>query len=191
MKRNVIAFALLASFAAGSVQAAQMGQSIATWSATAKKDTTSTLVVTPLGSLTFQYADGVKGFNTQKGLFDVAIEGDATATAFKLSSRLISNTLTQLDGSGSTLNVAVHYMGEEVKQNADTVMVDTTSNKNGGLSILATDFSKTGRVTAQDAFTFSIANGTTDGTTAATDMSQLPEGIWSGDISVQFDATWS
>ncbi len=59
----------------------------------------------PLGSPAFQYAEGIKGFNSQKGLFDVAIEGDATATAFKLTSRLITNTLTQLDTSGSTLNV--------------------------------------------------------------------------------------
>ena len=190
MNRNVLALALIASFAAGSVQAAQLGQSIATWSATAKKDTTSTLVVTPLGSLTFQYADGIKGFNTQKGLFDVAIEGDTTATAFKLTSRLISNKLTQLDGSGSTLNVAVSYMGEDIKQNADTVMVDTATNKNGGLGLLATDFKKGSRVTAQDAFTFSIASGTTNGTAAAADLSQLPEGIWSGDVSVQFDAIW-
>ncbi|STF33110.1 cryptic Mat fimbrillin [Escherichia coli] len=51
--------------------------------------------MTPLGSLAFQYAEGIKGFNSQKGLFDVAIEGDSTATAFKLTSRLITNTLTQ------------------------------------------------------------------------------------------------
>lgn len=49
--------------------------------------------MTPLGSLAFQYAEGIKGFNSQKGLFDVAIEGDSTATAFKLTSRLITNTL--------------------------------------------------------------------------------------------------
>lgn len=36
-------------------------QAMATWSATAKKDTTSKLVVTPLGSLAFQYAEGVNG----------------------------------------------------------------------------------------------------------------------------------
>ncbi|WP_251277096.1 common pilus major fimbrillin subunit EcpA, partial [Enterobacter hormaechei] len=45
--------------------------------------------------------------------------------------------------------------------------------------------------TAQDGFTFSIISGTTDGTTAVTDYSTLPEGIWSGDVSVQFDATWT
>ena len=67
--------------------------------------------MTPLGSLAFQYAEGIKGFNSQKGLFDVAIEGDSTATAFKLTSRLITNTLTQLDTSGSTLNVGVDYNG--------------------------------------------------------------------------------
>ena len=31
----------------------------------------------------------------------------------------------------------------------------------------------------------------TNGTTAVTDYSTLPEGIWSGDVSVQFDATWT
>ena len=65
-------------------------QALATWSATAKKDTTSKLVVTPIGSLAFNYAEGIKGFNSQKGLFDVTVEGDTTATAFKLSSRAIS-----------------------------------------------------------------------------------------------------
>ncbi len=48
-----------------------------------------------------------------------------------------------------------------------------------------------GRATAQDGFNFSIISGTTDGTAAVTDYSTLPEGIWSGDVSVQFDATWT
>ncbi|HCL6650288.1 TPA: fimbrial protein, partial [Raoultella ornithinolytica] len=30
-----------------------------------------------------------------------------------------------------------------------------------------------------------------DGTNAVNDYSTLPEGIWSGDVSVQFDATWT
>ena len=80
------------------------------------KDTTSKLVVTRLGSLAFQYAEGIKGFNSQKGLFDVAIEGDTTATSFKLTSRLITNTLTQLDTSGSTLSVGVDYNGVVVEK---------------------------------------------------------------------------
>ena len=36
-----------------------------------------------------------------------------------------------------------------------------------------------------------LIEGTTNGTTAVTDYSTLPEGIWSGDVSVQFDATWT
>ncbi|STP21766.1 fimbrillin [Escherichia coli] len=85
MKKKVLAIALVTVFTGtGVAQAADVtAQAVATWSATAKKDTTSKLVVTPLGSLAFQYAEGIKGFNSQKGLFDVAIEGDSTATAFK------------------------------------------------------------------------------------------------------------
>ena len=46
----------------------------------------------------------------------MAIEGDTTATAFKLTSRLITNTLTQLDTSGSTLSVGVDYNGAAVEK---------------------------------------------------------------------------
>ncbi len=92
MKKMTLALAIVSAFAAVSTaQAADVtAQALATWSATAKKDTTSKLVVTPIGSLAFNYAEGIKGFNSQKGLFDVTVEGDTTATAFKLSSRAIS-----------------------------------------------------------------------------------------------------
>ena len=134
MKKKVLAIALVTVFTGmGVAQAADVtAQAVATWSATAKKDTTSELVVTPLGSLAFQYAEGIKGFNSQKGLFDVAIEGDSTATAFKLTSRLITNTLTQLDTSGSTLNVGVDYNGAAVEKTGDTVMIDTANGVLGG-----------------------------------------------------------
>lgn len=120
----------------------------------------------------------------------MAIEGDSTATAFKLTSRLITNTLTQLDTSGSTLNVGVDYNGAAVEKTGDTVMIDTANGVLGGnLSPLANGYNASNRTTAQDGFTFSIISGTTNGTTAVTDYSTLPEGIWSGDVSVQFDAT--
>ncbi|WP_342321214.1 common pilus major fimbrillin subunit EcpA [Kosakonia sp. BYX6] len=192
MKRNLLILALITSFGMGVTQAADITASaVATWAATAKKDTTSKLIVTPLGSLSFQYAEGVRGFNTQKGLFDVAIEGETSATSFKLTSRLVSSTLTQLDGSGSTLEVGVNYMGEAVGKASDLVMIDTANGKNVGLGALANNYAQSGRVTAQDAFTFSVVNATTDGSTPAKDLSVLPEGIWSGDVSVQFDATWT
>ncbi|MFS6933775.1 common pilus major fimbrillin subunit EcpA [Klebsiella oxytoca] len=197
MKFKVLAIALTAAMGMGVAQAADVtAQAVATWSATAKKDTTSKLVVTPLGSLSFEYAEGINGFNTQKGLFDVAIEGDASTTnpvtAFKLTSQLVTNTLTQLDTSGSTLSVGVAYNGESVEKGAATVMIDTANGILGGnLSALSNGYNTAGRTTAQDAFTFSIISGTEDGTTAVSDFSALPEGIWSGDVSVQFDATWT
>lgn len=177
-EKKVLAIALVTVFTGtGVAQAADVtAQAVATWSATAKKDTTSKLVVTPLGSLAFQYAEGIKGFNSQKGLFDVAIEGDSTATAFKLTSRLITNTLTQLDTSGSTLNVGVDYNGATVEKTGDTVMIDTANGVLGGnLSPLANGYNASNRTTAQDGFTFSIISGTTNGTTAVTDYSTLPE----------------
>lgn len=74
----------------------------------------------------------------------------------------------------------------------DTVLIDTANGVFGGnLSALSNGYNQTGRTTAQDAFTFAIIRGTSDGTTPVADYSMLPEGIWSGDVSVQFDATWT
>ncbi|MGG8006757.1 fimbrial protein [Klebsiella aerogenes] len=192
MNKRILVLAILASLSGvGVAQAADVtAQALATWKATAKKDTTSKLVVTPLGSLDFQYSQGIKGFNTQKGLFDVSIQGETAATAFKLTSKLVTNTLTQLDTSGSTLLVGVKYNGVDVTKDGNTPMIDTAAGIMGGnLSALSTGF-KTA-ATAQDGFTFSIIGGTSNGTLAVTDYSTLPDGIWSGDVSVQFDATWT
>ncbi|CAI0929187.1 Meningitis associated and temperature regulated protein B [Serratia quinivorans] len=194
MNKITLALAIISAFAAvNTAQAADVtAQALATWSATAKKDTTSKLVVTPIGSLSFNYAEGIKGFNSQKGLFDVTVEGDATATAFKLTSKLVSNTLTQLDTSGSTLNVGVNYNGAAVEKTAETTMIDTSAGILGGnLSALSNAYNKAVRTSAQDQFTFTIIGATSDGTTAVTDFSTLPEGIWSGDVSVEFNATWT
>ncbi len=123
----------------------------------------------------------------------MAIEGDSTATALKLTSRLIARHITPLDTSGSTLNVGRHYNGAAVEKTGDTVMIDTANGILGGnLSPLANGYNASNRTTAQDGFTFTIMAGTANGTTAVTDCGTLlPEGIWSGDVSVQFDATWT
>ena len=134
MKKKVLAIALVTVFTGmGVAQAADVtAQAVATWSATAKKDTT------------------IK------------------------------------------LNVGVDYNGAAVEKTGDTVMIDTANGVLGGnLSPLANGYNASNRTTAQDGFTFSIISGTTNGTTAVTDYSTLPEGIWSGDVSVQFDATWT
>ncbi|MCW9445983.1 common pilus major fimbrillin subunit EcpA [Klebsiella oxytoca] len=193
MKYQAIVFALTAALGISAAQAAEVtAQSVATWQATAKKDTTSKLVVTPIGSLSFQYAEGIDGFNTQNGLFDVAITGETTATAFKLTSRLVTNTLTQLDTSGSTLNVGVTYYGEEVNKTTPLTMIDTSAKTLGGnLSPVSAGYKLGTRSTAQDAFTFSIIGGTTDGSSAVTNYKDLPDGLWTGDVSVEFNATWT
>ncbi|WP_374222597.1 common pilus major fimbrillin subunit EcpA, partial [Escherichia coli] len=43
----------------------------------------------PLVLLAFPYADGIPGFNSQQGLFAVAIAGASTAPSFTLPSRLL------------------------------------------------------------------------------------------------------
>ena len=45
------------------------------------------------------------------------------------------------------------------------------------------------RVSDQSSFKFSIASATSDGSTAVTDYSALPDGYWTGDVKVQFNAT--
>ncbi|MEY0544871.1 common pilus major fimbrillin subunit EcpA, partial [Providencia rettgeri] len=66
---------IAASFATAANADTRTAQATATWQATAIKDTTSMLVVTPLRSLTFNYAEGQKSFNQQNGAFDIAIQG--------------------------------------------------------------------------------------------------------------------
>ena len=90
------------------------------------------------------------------------------------------------------IRVEFYSNGAAVEKTGDTVMIDTANGVLGGnLSPLANGYNASNRTTAQDGFTFSIISGTTNGTTAVTDYSTLPEGIWSGDVSVQFDATWT
>lgn len=73
--------------------------------------------------------------------------------------------------------MGVDYNGAAVEKTGDTVMIDTANNIMGGnLSALANGYNASGRTTAQDGFTFSIISGTTNGTTAVTDYSTLPEG---------------
>lgn len=107
MKKLLLVASLVSVFAAANAMADVTASATASWDATATKDTTSLLVVTPLNSLTFQYAEGLNGFNTQDGAFDVTIQGQESATDFELTAQVISNTLTNASGDASTLNVGV------------------------------------------------------------------------------------
>ncbi len=153
----------------------------------------SELVVTPLDSLSFQYAEGIKGFNTVSGLFDVAIQGDDSATDFTLKAKKLSGTLNHLSG-GSTVDVGVFWMGQPVTANAYTTLIDTAAGNTGGdLSPLASSFNVGNatdlqRHTAQGSFTFNIESATANGVAAAFDT--LPDGMWTGEVNVEFVANW-
>ena len=192
MKKTLIALTVAGLGFAAAAQAAivESVPAVATWKATAKKDTESALVVTPLDSLSFQYAEGIKGFNTVNGLFDVAIKGDASATDFTLKAKKLSGTLNHLSG-GSTVDVGVLWQGVPVSTTAYTTLIDTAAGITGGnLSPLASSFmDDTQRSTAQGSFTFNIESATVNGTEAA--FETLPDGLWSGEVNVEFVASWS
>lgn len=171
---------------------AKEATAVASWSATATKDTQSDLVVTPLGSLAFDYASGVDGFNNQKGLFDVTIQGHVDATDFTLKAQKVSGTLNHLSNP-STLDVGVSWNGQRLTQASQTTIIDTSAGIDGlNLSALASSYKIDQRTSAQESFTFDIEDATTNGTTSvAGDYSQLPDGIWSGDVKVRFIANWT
>ncbi|OOQ56172.1 fimbrial protein [Proteus mirabilis] len=180
---------IAASFATAANADTRVAQATATWQATAIKDTTSMLVVTPLKSLTFNYAEGQKSFNQQNGAFDIAIQGQSGATDFKLSSKLIANTLARTTDD-STLTVGVKWNGEDLSKTTDVVLIDTSKGLTSGLDNLAADgiYNGSERATDRGEFTFVIAGAQAAGATA--DFKSLADGVWDGDVKVQFTATW-
>lgn len=185
----VLSTIIAASFATVANAETRTAQATATWQATAIKDTTSMLVVTPLKSLTFNYAEGQKNFNQQNGAFDIAIQGQSGATDFKLASKIISNTLARTTDD-SKLTVGVKWNGEDLNKNTDTVLIDTSAGLTSGLDNLAADgiYNGTERATDRGEFTFVIASAELAG--SPTDFKALPDGVWDGDVKVQFTATW-
>ncbi|HCD6511600.1 TPA: fimbrial protein, partial [Klebsiella pneumoniae] len=163
----------------------------ASWDASATKDTTSALVVTPLKSLNFQYAEGIKAFNSQKGAFDITIQGQSGATDFTLTSQIVSNTLSRTTDA-STLAVGVNWNGNALNKSTPVTMIDTSNNISAGLDALAvaTAFAGADRVSTQGNFDFTIDSATSDGSTAA-EFKDLTDGYWSGDVRVQFNAVWT
>ena len=189
MKKALIAV-MLASAGIPFAYAATEATATATWKATAKKDSTSALVVTPLHNLAFQYAEGINAFNDVDGLFDVTIKGDASATDFTLKAKQLSGTLTHAS-MPSTLSVGALWQGKPLNPTSYISLIDTTAGDTGGnLSSLAAGFKEDTKLsTAQDAMQFKVLSATFNGTSAQFDT--LPDGLWSGDVKVEFVANWS
>ena len=191
MKKILLVSAVAAAVVSINAMADITASATASWDASATKDTTSALVVTPLKSLTFQYAEGIKAFNNQKGAFDITVEGQSGATDFTLTSQIVSNTLSRTTDA-STLDVGVNWNGTALNKTTPVTMIDTANNISAGLDVLAvsTAYAGSERVSTQGNFDFSIDSATSDGSTQ-TEFSELTDGYWSGDVRVQFTAVWT
>lgn len=178
------------SFCSFGVLADVTASATASWDASATKDTTSSLVVTPLKSLSFQYAEGTGAFNTQSGAFDITIQGQSGATDFTLTSQLVNNTLSRTTDD-STLSVGVDWNGTALTKTTPVTMIDTSTNVSAGLDALAvsTAYAGSDRTSTQGAFNFSIESATSGGETVA--FKDLDDGYWDGEVRVQFTATWT
>lgn len=187
MKKILLAASLVSMFVAANVMADVTATATASWDATAIKDTKSMLVVTALNSLNFQYAEGLKGFNSQDGAFDVTIQGQEKANDFELKAKIVNNILTNVSDDPSTLNVGVAWNGKALSSSTDTLLVNTTTTS--GLENLINGFNSKDRVSDRSNFKFTIVSATKNGTEEIK-FSDLPDGYWHGDVKVQFNATW-
>ncbi len=188
MKKLILAAAILASFGVANAADLKTASATASWDATVTKDTKTQLVVTPMGSINLKYAAGLKAFNTQDGLFDVAVRAVPTATDFKLTAQLGNNTLNNVVATEKTkLDIGVRWKGVDLTKTAPTVLVDTKAGPKTAFqkitSALATETAD------QDSFNFYVSAAKNDTTTVAFDA--LPDGIWNGQVQVNFDAVWS
>lgn len=161
----------------------------ASWQVSAKKDTTSSLVVTAMEPVELQYDEGSESFNTKNAIFGVTIAGQSGATDFELKSRISKNTLKRLNHP-STLDVGVAWNGEKLNKTTDITLIDTSKNINAGLESLANGYAGPGRVSAENSFKFSIDSATSDGA-ATSDLKDLPDGTWDGEVVVLFSANWT
>ena len=129
-KLNAIVLGSLLSVSALSAVNAAETTASATWQATATKDSESDLVVTPTRALNFVYSANTKSFNTDTGLFDVAIRGDhSTATSFKLEAILddSNNTLFSVGGEATKLKVGARWGGNDLGSIGGTVGAKSTA----------------------------------------------------------------
>ena len=171
-KLNAIVLGSLLSLSALSVAHAAETTASATWQASATKDSDSDLVVTPTRALNFVYSANTKAFNTDTGLFDVAIRGDhSSATSFKLEAIVddSDNTLFSVGGEATKLKVGARFGGTDLgsiggtvgtKSTAWTTLVDSSNNTgvSSGLWNLTTSAGATANteVTGQDKFVFYV-----------------------------------
>lgn len=180
--------------------------STVTWQTSAKKTSTASLAVEVAndGEIEFYFDPDTNKFDTTDSIFNVAITGDGSATAFKLVATLGDNTLTHTSGASvSTLKVGMLYnLYDDVTPTAGTsfTLLDSTVQKSVMRDAMRTLINTTtahpvskyklqGKSTASDVFLFNIVSGTSNGVTVP--IQNLPNGDWSGSVTVNLVATWT
>lgn len=187
MKKLSVAIVVASLMSASTAFADTVATHVANWDATAIKKSKANLIVTPTNSLRFDYDVMNEGFNNQDGFFSVTIEGDATATDFMLEAKTVSNTL---NGNGSTLEVTPQWNGVNITKDAYTLLMGnngSATETGGGLSSLG--WKATGASSAYESFNFIVAKATQAG--VDTPFVDLNDGLWNGDVKVEFKATWN
>ncbi|WP_139850534.1 common pilus major fimbrillin subunit EcpA [Acinetobacter pullicarnis] len=181
---------LVAALAAFSVQSfAKEVEATATWQASAKKDTTTTLVVTASNALHFDYQGSTEAFSDAKGNFDVSIDGLKGATEFKLTTEVLSDQLTRGTDT-SALTVGVDFNGQPLAKGTPFTLLDTSANINGGLTNIMNGYNVDGtRASDRSSFIFKVASAADS--TGNVAFSKLPDGYWDGQVAVRFLATWT
>ena len=161
---------------------------VAKWDAQAVKDTSSALVVTPLSTLDFNYAAGVKKFNTVTGAYDISLANPREATDLKITAKILQNTLSR-NIDQSTLTVGAQWNGRKLSNQTALVLLDSSQNIKGELNTVLKRDGDAERTSAQDRFIFNIDSATSDGTNK-TNVDDLGDGSWAGKVAVLFTASW-
>ncbi|WP_455426023.1 common pilus major fimbrillin subunit EcpA [Dryocola sp. LX212] len=193
--KNIARIAVLTALALSTVSAfaaETVANDSASWNVTATKDSSAKLVVTPRGSIDFQYAkstDGTTGnFNQAQALFDVTVDNTGmNATAFKLETRANAQKSVQ-DASGASMDVILSANGTALEQDTWTTLNDETNTFHGleTLTGLSDGIEKGSSYFEARLGNFADATGA-----SVTDASLMPDGIYSGVVTAEFKATWT
>lgn len=193
--KNIVRIAVFTAIAlstASAFAADTTANDSASWNVTATKDSTAKLVITPRGSIDFEYtknSDGTTGnFNQAQALFDVTVDNiGMSATAFKLESRANAQKSVQ-DANGASMDVILSANGTALTQDTWTTLNDATNTFHGLESLTGLS---DGVEKGSSYFEARLGNFTDAEGTAVAEAGAMPDGIYSGVVTAEFQATWT
>ncbi|CQD41547.1 common pilus major fimbrillin subunit EcpA [Yersinia mollaretii] len=200
MKKNAVAAMVVMSiFAATNVAHAVsvVKTNTATWTVTANKLSSASLAVNATGTLpviAFSTSNvsgaTVSSFSAADAPFEVVLGGDASATAFTLTAMPATGNRLTSTADSSYLDIGVSYNNAIMSSTAQTNLYTNTTTT-GSLSNLGNIAVNNGVGVAGDKFTFQVIGASADGTSTTTNYGSLPNTSWSGNVGVNFTATWT